>query len=101
MGQCIYLKPRNLCICELQGKTAARKGPFRKMTAPIAVEQFPRRSGRTDPTSDPGLQLQELGNECSDQEKMGHASSQAEERHNLGLLDCMDSIVWHIVPTGV
>lgn len=56
------------CVCELQGKTAAKKGPFRKTTAPIAVEQFPRLSGRTDPTSDPGLQLQELGNECSDQE---------------------------------
>lgn len=43
------------CVRELQGKTAAKKGPFRKMTAPVAVEQFHRHSGRTDPTSDPGL----------------------------------------------
>ena len=55
-------------VCELQGETAAKKGPFRKMTAPVAVEQFLKHSGRTDPTSDPDLQLQESGNERSDQE---------------------------------
>ena len=87
------------CVCELQGKTEAKKGTFRKMTAPVAVEQFPRHRGRTDPTSDLALQLQELGNECSDQEQKGHASSQAEERHNQ--VYCMDSIVWDIGHTGV
>ncbi|KAM6188202.1 LOW QUALITY PROTEIN: versican core protein-like [Sarcoramphus papa] len=33
-------------ICELQGKTSAKKGPSRKITVPVAVEQFPRHSRR-------------------------------------------------------
>lgn len=53
-----------------------------KITAPVAVEQFPRQSRRVDPPvlneGTSSLQLQELGNECSNQEQRG----QAEERVN-------------------
>jgi len=44
-------------VCELRGKTAAKKGPSRKITAPVAVEQFPGQSRRADPTSDPNKGL--------------------------------------------
>ena len=61
-------------VHELQGKIAAKKSPSRKITAPVAVEQFCRHSRRrADPPSNPnegtsGLQLQDSCNECSDQE---------------------------------
>ena len=44
-------------VCELRGKTAARKGPYRKITAPVAVEQFPGWSRRADTPSDPNKEL--------------------------------------------
>lgn len=78
---------------KLQGKTAAKKGPSRKITAPVAVEQFPRRTRRAEDASLPSdtdsmniclcgferyswyhdigtcsLQLQESGNTCSEKE---------------------------------
>lgn len=44
-------------VCELQGKTVAKKGPYRKITAPVAVKQFPRQSRRADTPSDLNKEL--------------------------------------------
>lgn len=58
--------------CKEKQQTASKKGPSRKITALVAVAQFPRQSRRADPPPDPnegtsGLQLKESGNEYSDQ----------------------------------
>ena len=40
-------------VWELWGKTAANKDPSKKITAPVAVEQFPRHSRWAEDTSPP------------------------------------------------
>lgn len=35
----------------------AKKSPYRRITAPVAVEEFPRQSRRADPLSEPKKEL--------------------------------------------
>lgn len=63
----------------------AKKDPSRKITTPVAVEQFPKQSRKADPSSDPSKGLvvcscKGSGNECSNQEERSPAPSQAENR---------------------
>lgn len=60
-------------IHELQGKTAAKRDSFGKITSPVSIEKIPRQSRRADLTSDPsdgtsGLYLQKLTNKYSNRE---------------------------------
>ncbi|KAM6101009.1 uncharacterized protein LJ206_009010 [Theristicus caerulescens] len=74
-------------VRELQGKTTTKAGSPRKIAAPVSSEQFPRQSRRDDFVSDLNKEifdshLQEVSNECYDQDQRGPASSQVEERDN-------------------
>lgn len=76
----------------------AKKGPYRKITAPVAVEQLPGQSRGTDLPSDPNKELLV----CSYKNQVMNTLSR--NRGALpgrggggqpGLLDCMDLMAWH------
>lgn len=70
-------------VQELQKKSAARRHPSRKITAPFSAGQSRRANYTFDPDEETShLQSQKSSNEDSDQEKKGPAFGQAEKKDN-------------------